>query len=123
MKKRRLIIKEKLNNNNDKSASEWTSDAAAHLDVVLEDHHWTNQEWDSICCLLAELDSKHFAANPVLVPTLIAYKSKEKDDPASSGWWKAATGSVSEQLWMVMDKEIKDLFKRSTWSVVPRRSP
>jgi len=110
--KRRLIIKEKLNNNNDKSASEWTSDAAAHLDVVLEDHHWTNQEWDSICCLLAELDSKHFVANPVLVPTPTACKSETKNDSDSPGWWEATTCSKSEQLWTAMDKKPMIWLKR-----------
>jgi len=41
MKENDLIIKEKLNNNI-KADCEWKSDAAAHLAVVLEDHHWTN---------------------------------------------------------------------------------
>ena len=113
MKARCLIIEEELKHNN-KADCKWKSDAAAHLAVVLEDHHWSNQEWDGICCLLAEFDSNHIAANPVLVPTLTAYKSKKKDDQDSPGWWEATTGSKSEQLWAAMDKEIKDLVKRST---------
>ena len=33
------------------------------------------------------------------------------------------TGSKSEQFWAAMDKEIKGLVKRSTWSVVPTSKP
>ena len=65
---------------------------------MLEDHHWTNQEWDGVCCLLAELDSNHIVANLVLVPTPTACDSKKSDDPDSPGWWKATTGSESEQI-------------------------
>ena len=71
MKERCLIIKEELNNNNNVDDCEWS--------------------------LLAELDSNHIAANPVLVPTPTACKSKKKDDTDSPGWWEATTGSNSEQ--------------------------
>ena len=122
MKERCLIIKEKLKNTI-KADCEWKSDAAAHLAVVLEDHHWTNQEWDDVCCLLAELDSDHIAANPVLVSTPTACKSEMKDDPDSPGWWEASTGFGSEQFWTVKDKEIKDLIKKKTWPATPGNMP
>ena len=90
---------------------------------MLEDHHWTNQEWDDICCLLTELDSNHIAANLVLVSTPTACKSEMKDDPDSPGWWEASTGFGSEQFWRVKDKEIKDLIKKKTWPATPRNMP
>jgi len=90
---------------------------------VLDDHRWTNHEWDGICCLLAEIDSTCIAANPVLIPTPTAYKSKKQDDPDTPGWWEATTGSDSEQFWAAMDREIMDLVKRKTWSMVPRSKP
>ena len=90
---------------------------------MLDDHRWTNHEWDGICCLLAEIDSTCIAANPVLIPTPTAYKSKKQDDPDTPGWWEATTGSDSEQFWAAMDREIMDLVKRKTWSVVPRSKP
>jgi len=99
---------------------EWKSDAVDHLGVVLEDHCWTNHEWDGICCLLAELDSNHIAANPVLIPTPTACKSKKNDDPDSPGYWEATTGSKMKPFWAAVDKKIQDLVKRKTWSVVPR---
>ena len=72
---------------------------------------------------MAELNSNHIATNPVLVLTPTACKSKKKDDPVCPGWWEATTGSESEKVWIAMDKEIKDLIKRKTWSVVPRSKP
>ena len=99
------------------------SDAVAHLVIASEDHHWTNHEHDGICCLLAELDSNHIAANPILIPNPTACKSKKKDDPDTPGWWDATTGSNSEHFWAAMGKEVMDLVKRKTWSVVSRIKP
>ena len=89
MKERCLIIKEELNNN--------------------------NNEDDCELSLLAEHDSNHIAANPVLVPTPTACKSKTKNGSDSPDWWEATTCSESEQFWTAMDKETHDLIKKKTW--------
>ena len=65
MEERHLIINEELNNNN-------------------------NNEDDCEWSLLAELDSNHIAANPVLIPTPTpnAHKSKKKNDSDRPGCWE-----------------------------------
>ena len=82
---------------------------------------FNDDDWDEIYSCLVDIDMELMTKGPCVSHAHdVSFSAKAKNDPDSPMFHEAITGEHADDYWIVMDKEIKGLGKRNTWTCIPR---
>lgn len=118
------------------SARAWKSDQVAALALTLEQglqdekplktegqEPFMSDDWNEIISCLAEMDMELSLKRPRVDHALdVSLKAKTAHDPDSPSFTEAITGEYADEYWKAMDEEVRNLEKRGTWTMIPRKS-
>ena len=93
----------------------------AAICTILEEHKWSESDWEEMQCLLVEVDMDTSYVRPgtahMLEPSALV--SKKGIDPDMPNLSQALTSDHASEWKEAMEKEIEAIVKRRAWKIVP----
>ena len=100
----------------DQSARTWTDSGVSAMSAIIDKVSMEVTQRERIDTIFLKIEE----ANQAMAQTPYAYAVRKTKDPNLPSFKEALSGDQSQEYWSAMDKEVRALEKRDTWSYVDK---